>query len=337
MKFKSILYAFSALAVLCVFYSAPAGAEELVAVRLAVEFVDHAACAHIARNQGWYVQAGMEVDAFDSYATGMALSAALAGGGIDAAYMCLFPAINAYANAGVGLKIVSGTHLYGYGLVVNPEKVKDVQDLSAPDIRLGCNREGSPPAALLHRLVEAHDLDPGIIDRTRRMPPSKLLLSLVSGQIDAAFMPEQFPSMAETAGFKELVSARELWPEMQGSVLVVTDRFLKAHPEAVGKLVSLTVRGIDYINAHPEDAAVIVAEELNATGGDIFPADITGNPEAVTITPEIIGRSLGRKMVNTCRVDPEAVQKAIDYAARLGYIRKAFPAEEILALEWLRE
>jgi NitT/TauT family transport system substrate-binding protein len=308
-----------------------------MAVRLAVEFVDHAACAHIARNQGWYDEAGMEVDAFDNYATGMALSAALAKGGIDAAYMCLFPVINAYANAGVGLKIVAGTHLYGYGLVVNPEKVKNVRDLSSPDVRLGCNREGSPPAALLHRLVEVYDLDPGVVDRARRMPPSKLLLSLISGQIDAAFLPEQFPTMAEAAGFKELVSVRDLWPGMQGSVLVVTDSFLKAQPEAVKKLVHLTERGVSYINEYPDAAARIVAGELNVAGRDIFPSGITGGPEALSITPEVIASSLGRKMVNTCRVDPEAVQQAIDVAARLGYIRKAFRAEEILALGWLDE
>jgi NitT/TauT family transport system substrate-binding protein len=163
------------------------------------------------------------------------------------------------------------------------------------------------------------------------MPPSKLLLSLTSGQIDAAFMPEQFPSMAEAAGFRELVSARDLWPGMQGSVLVVTDSFLAAHPEAVEKLVAITRRGVAYINEQPESAARIVAEELNATGRDIFPMGVTGGQGALAVTPGVIEKSLGGKMVNTWRIDTEAVQQAIDYAARLGYIRKAFPAEKILA------
>jgi NitT/TauT family transport system substrate-binding protein len=312
-------------------------AGEIVDVHLAVEFVDHAACAHIARNQGWYEETGLKVNAFDNYATGMALSAALAKGGIDAAYMCLFPAINAYANAGVGLKIVAGTHLYGYGLVVNPEKIDNIQDLSKADVKIGCTREGSPPAALLHKLVETYGLEESIPDRARRMPPSKLLLALISGQIDAAFMPEQFPTMAETAGFRQLISARELWPDMQGSVLVVTDKFLAAHPEAVGTLVALTARGVDYINAHPEAAAEIVAGELNVAGKEIFPVNITGSLQSLTVTPAVIETSLGTKMVNTSRIDPEVVQQAIDYAARLGYIRKAFPAEEILDLEYLNE
>jgi NitT/TauT family transport system substrate-binding protein len=124
---------------------------------------------------------------------------------------------------------------------------------------------------------------------------------------------------------------------MQGSVLVVTDRFLEIHPEIVAELVALTDRGVSYINEHPDAAARIVAEELNAADEDGFPAGIGGSSEALTITPEIIGNSLGGKMVNTCRVDPWAVQQAIDAAARLGYIRKAFPAKEILELRWLNE
>jgi hypothetical protein len=48
-----------------------AAARETAPVRLAVGFLDHAACAHIARNQNGYRQAGLSVRAFDSYATGI--------------------------------------------------------------------------------------------------------------------------------------------------------------------------------------------------------------------------------------------------------------------------
>lgn len=319
------------------FYDHPAGAEPPVRIKMAVEFLDHAACAHIASNSGWYQEAGLDVQAFDSYATGMALSAALSRGGIDAAYMCLLPAINAYANAGVPLKIVAGTHRYGYGLCVNPEKIKTVKDLEAPGIRLGCTSEGSPPAALLYKLVEKFHLDPVVATRARRMAPSKLLLSLQSGQIDAAFMPEQFPTIGESSGFEELVSAADLWPGMQGSVLVVTEDFLKAHSNAVRKLVAITVRSIHYINDHPLKAAQIVAKELDVAGKEILPVNIAGSLGQLSVTQEVIHRSLTEKLENTPAVDPAAVQEAIDYAARIGNIKQSFPAEQILDLRYLHE
>jgi hypothetical protein len=42
-------------------------------------------------------------------------------------------------------------------------------------------------------------------------------------------------------------------------------------------------------------------------------------------------------MENTAAVDPSAVQAAIDYAARIGYIEDPFPAGEILCLRYLHE
>ena len=62
---------------------------------MAVEFVDHAACAHIAKNKGWFEEEGIKLKFYDSYITGMALAAALSRGDIDIAYICLIPAINA--------------------------------------------------------------------------------------------------------------------------------------------------------------------------------------------------------------------------------------------------
>jgi NitT/TauT family transport system substrate-binding protein len=310
---------------------------ETAPVRLAVEFLDHAACAHIARKQNWYRQEGLDVRAFDSYATGMALSAALAKGGIDAAYMCLFPAINAYANAHVPLKIVAGTHRYGYGLIVNPAKIRSVVDLAAPGIQLGCTSEGSPPAALLHRMVDRFHLDASLVREARRMPPAKLLLSMQTGRIDAAFMPEQYPTMGEAHGFRELVQASDLWPGMQGSVLVVAQRFLETHPEAVEKLVGLTERGIAYIKSHPAEAARIVADELAVTGRQMVPVDFGDTPGNRMVSAEVIQTSLTQKVENTAAVDPAAVQAAIDYAAQIEYIAHPFPANEMLCLRYLHE
>ncbi|MDY6830890.1 MAG: ABC transporter substrate-binding protein, partial [Thermodesulfobacteriota bacterium] len=61
---------------------------------MAVEFMDHAAAAFVAREKGWFAEAGLDVTAYESYATGMALAAALARGDIDAAFICLVPAVN---------------------------------------------------------------------------------------------------------------------------------------------------------------------------------------------------------------------------------------------------
>jgi NitT/TauT family transport system substrate-binding protein len=82
-------------------------------IRIAVEFTTHSACAHIANQKGWYKKEGLTISSYENFITGMALAAALARGDIDAAYICLIPAINAKANANMPIKIVAGIHKYG--------------------------------------------------------------------------------------------------------------------------------------------------------------------------------------------------------------------------------
>lgn len=94
-------------------------------INLAVEYNTHAACAFVAQENGQLAQEG----SFDVYATGVALAGSLSKGEVDAAYICLVPAITAYANGNVPIKIVCGTHKYGYGLIANTETIKNVRDL----------------------------------------------------------------------------------------------------------------------------------------------------------------------------------------------------------------
>ncbi len=203
-------------------------APEETPLGMAVEFTDHAACAYISQDKGWFEEEGLNITTYESYETGMALAAALARGDIQVAYMCLVPAIDVFANAKVPIKIIAGTHKYGYGLVVNPDKVKTIQDLEKPDIRIGCVREGGAVDVLLHKIIDKYNLkEEKIISNIRRMSPSKQILAIQSGQLDAAFLPEQWSTMAEEFGFRMLLMSQEVWPGMQGSVLVVKEELIK--------------------------------------------------------------------------------------------------------------
>ncbi len=306
-------------------------------ITMAVEFVSHAACAHIAREKGWFKKEGLNVSTFDNYITGLALAGALSRGGIDAAYMCAIPAIVAYANGGVRIKIVCGTHRYGYGLIVNQEKIKTVQDLMRDDVRIACPREGSPTDAVMHKMIDKYHLDAKKLSKKAlRMPPPMVLFAMKAGQVDAGFCCEQFPSMGVEAGFKELASARDLWPDMQGSVLVVTDDLIKRHPEIVGKLVKVTKKATEFIYLHPDDASRITAEALTVAGRKVFPFKIAGVLHGLTITPQAVKRSLFKQMECTTDIDIKMVQQEIDYISHLGYIKR-FDAHDILDLRWIHE
>ncbi|MGB2783213.1 MAG: ABC transporter substrate-binding protein [Atribacterota bacterium] len=308
-----------------------------VPLGMAVEFMDHAACAYISQDKGWFDEEGLNLASYENYVTGMALASALARGDIQVAYMCLIPAINVYANAKVPIKIVAGTHKYGYGLAVNPDKIKTIKNLEGSDIRIGCVREGGAVDVLLRRTIDKYNLDEGkILSNIQRMNPPKQILAIKTEQLDAVFLPEQWATMAEKLGFKMLLMSQEIWPEMQGSVLVVKDGLIKDHPELVRKLVKVSQKATDWINLHPQEAAEIVARQLQEAGGNLFPEEIIDIAVNTEITPGILLSSMSRLEYNI-NIDPAAVQEAIDYVAQLGYIKSSFKAEDILDLSFIKQ
>ncbi|MEA2086756.1 MAG: ABC transporter substrate-binding protein [Candidatus Caldatribacteriota bacterium] len=333
---KKIFTVFILLGILFFTFFGECFSEKEISIGMAVEFMDHAACAYISRDKGWFEEEGLNLTAYESYVTGMALASALARGDIQVAYMCLIPAINVYANAKVPIKIVAGTHKYGYGLVVNPEKIKSVKDLEEPGIRIGCVREGGAVDVLLRKTIDKYNLsEKKILNNIQRMKPPKQILTIKTGQLDAVFLPEQWATMAEDFGFKMLLMSQDVWPEMQGSVLAVKEELTRDHPEVVEKLVKISKKATDWINQHPQEAAEIVARQLQEAGGSLFPVEIADIAAKTEITPEVLLRSMNR-LEYTIDIDPAAVQGTIDYVNYLGYIKSSFKAEDILDLSFIK-
>ena len=337
MKRISILLVITLLVFVSVFMVGECVSKEKASLGMAVEFMDHAACAYISQDKGWFEEEGLNLTAYESYVTGMALASALARGDIQVAYICLIPVINVYANAKVPIKIVAGTHKYGYGLVVNPEKIKRVKDLEEPGIRIGCVREGGAVDVLLHKTIDKYNLDEKkILNNIQRMNPPKQVLAIKTGQLDAAFLPEQWVTMAEDLGFKMRLMSQDVWPEMQGSVLVVKEELIRDHPEVVEKLVKISQKATDWINQYPQEAAEIVARQLQEAGGSLFPVEIADIATKTEITPEVLLRSMNR-LEYTTNIDPAVVQETIDYVTHLGYIKSSFKAEDILDLSFIKQ
>ncbi|NQE44694.1 hypothetical protein C5S31_01560 [ANME-1 cluster archaeon GoMg2] len=278
-------------------------------VGMAVEFNDHAACAHVAKEKGWYKEERLNFTAYESYATGIRLASALARGDIQVAYICLSPAILAYSR-GVPIKIVAGTHKYGYGLVTQ-QGITNISDLTGKTI--GCVREGAPVDLLLNRMIEEYKLKDVKI---RRMNPLKQVVALETGRIDAAFLPEHHATVAESKGFHMLIKSQDLWPDMQGSVLIVKTDLIENDPETVRKLVWVTQKATNWVNNNPDSTAIILANVLDTE-------------------PEVINKSMSR-LNYTTDIDAESVQEMIDCMARQGYIEGGLRAEDILDTRFLQ-
>ncbi len=297
-------------------------------IGLAVEFNNHAACAYIAEAKGWFEEEGLGlVPIFQVYESGAAIAAALARGDIQIGYMGLTGAIMTYAQ-GVPIKVIAGIHKYGYGLVVRPE-INEVEDLQNKTI--GCLREGTVTDLLLNLLIDKYHLENVTIPR---MSPSEEVIALISGKLDAAFLPEQHAAMAEFQGFPMLITSQDLWPGMQGDVLVIRTDLWEDNPDLVERLVRITQEATTWVNEHREETAEIMAKQLQAAGEKISPgAEFAANLE---ITPELVSCSMDR-IEYTMSIDPKVVQDTIDYMVELGYIEEGVKAADILDLTYLQE
>jgi NitT/TauT family transport system substrate-binding protein len=305
-------------------------------IKIAVEFNSHAVPAYVAIDKKMYEAEGLNFTTYKSYATGASLAAGLTRDDIDAAYICLIPAMNVYANAGVPIKVLCGTHLYGYGLAVNPEKVRSVKELNNPNIRIGGLGEGTAVDSIIHKTIERFDLDEkAILSRVRRMSPPKVIFAVKADQLDAVFLPEHWLTMTEQYKFNIMLTARDLWPNMIGSVLIARDSLIKENPEIAEALVKSTINATGWMKNNYDESAKLAAHYLSFESSKTPLADTIENEGELKVSWDYVARSMKNlDYVNT--IDVNEVQKTIDYVSSLGNIRRQFSAKDILDLRFLK-
>lgn len=311
-------------------------ADQQSPIRIAVEFNSHAVPAYVAIEKKMFEAEGLHLTAYTSYVTGASLAAALTKGEIDAAYICLIPTINAYANAAVPIKIVCGTHLYGYGLAINPDKIQSVKDLERADIQVGCLREGTAADTVMHKTMERFQLDKqNILSKVRRMNPAKSVFAVKAKQLDAVFLPEHWLTMTEQFGWSVMHTAKDVWPNMIGSVLIAKDSLIKNDPSIVNNLVQATKKATDWMSRHGAESAEIAARYLSLENQNTPLAEALENANELKVSQASVERSM-HNLDYLNALDAKMVQETIDNAAGLGNIKASFSAGALLDLQFLQ-
>jgi NitT/TauT family transport system substrate-binding protein len=140
--------------------------------------------------------------------------------------------------------------------------------------------------------------------------------------------------MAEKLGFDMLLTSHDVWPGMQGSVLVVRDDFVKDHPEAVRQIVKVSQKATDWINENPGETARILARCLSISAEKTLVGKEAEFLAGLELNDQILSRSMGRLVYRT-HLNRETIQDTIDYLAELGYIKEAFDAHDFVDSRWV--
>jgi len=217
----------------------------------------------VAREKGFFKAAGVDIAGFlTSTGGGTSVRNTLAS---DLPYgeVALSAALEAI-RAGQPLKIVNG----------GVKSIGDILWIAKPDSPLNGikdlvgKRVGfSAPGSVTNMLLLMSLRQAGIDAKSVQMVPAggigANLSAVLTGALDAAFTGE--PVWTQERGkVKAVFWAKDvLGAEMTQTVGVVTEDFVKSHPEIIRAIIAGRDKGVDYLYAHTDEAADLTAKAYN--------------------------------------------------------------------------
>ncbi|MGW4376978.1 ABC transporter substrate-binding protein [Streptomyces albidoflavus] len=205
---------------------------------------------------------------------------ALNSGSIDIGFIGPSPSVNGYVKSkGDSLRIISGSASGGVKLVVNPDKIKTVEDLKGKKIatpQLGNTQD----VAFLHWISEqgwkvdaqSGKGDVSVVRTDNKITPD----AYKSGSLDGAWVPEPTASKLVADGAKVLLDEADLWPDKKFVItnIIVSQKFLEEHPDAVEAVLRGSVKTNKWINDNPEEAKASANDALKTLTGKPLPAEV---------------------------------------------------------------
>ncbi|NJQ02889.1 ABC transporter substrate-binding protein [Streptomyces zingiberis] len=205
---------------------------------------------------------------------------ALNAGSIDIGWIGPSPSINGYTKSGgKNLRIIGGSASGGVKLVVNPKKIKSLDDVKGKKIatpQLGNTQD----VAFLNWIAEqgwkvdaqSGKGDVSVVRTDNKITPD----AYKSGSIDGAWVPEPTASKLVTEGAEVLLDEADLWPDKKFVItnIIVSQSFLKEHPDVVEAVLRGSVKTNKWIGDNPDEARTSANAALKKLTGKELPADV---------------------------------------------------------------
>ncbi|MEV6753260.1 aliphatic sulfonate ABC transporter substrate-binding protein [Streptomyces sp. NPDC051214] len=199
---------------------------------------------------------------------------------IDIGWIGPSPAINGYTKAqGKNLRIIGGSASGGVKLVVNPDKIKSLDDVKGKKIatpQLGNTQD----VAFLNWIkekgwkvdAESGKGDVSVVRTDNKITPD----AYKSGSIDGAWVPEPTASKLVAEGGKTILDEADLWPDKKFVItnIIVSQEFLKEHPKVVEAVLRGSVKTNQWIKDNPDKAKASANAALKEASGKELPAEV---------------------------------------------------------------
>ena len=183
-------------------------------------------------------------------------------------------------------KIVLMADRNGNGFVLS-SNIKSIDELKNRKSIIAVPHIYSQHHVLLHRVLKQHKI-PAEKVKVLGMPPRDMINSLRNGEIDGFVVgePEGNKSISLNVGWMAAISP-EIWKDHMDHVFLASDKFIAEQPDRLQELVNQLVRGAEFIENNPHQAAVM-GEDYTGSAADVFEKVLTTPPDWITYTNMIV-------------------------------------------------
>ncbi|QES39612.1 sulfate ABC transporter substrate-binding protein [Streptomyces venezuelae] len=261
------------------------------------------ATALVGNRQGFFQKAlGATRATYATFNAGPSEIEALNAGSIDIGWIGPSPAINGFTKSGgTNLRIIGGSASGGVKLVVNPKKIKTLDDVKGKKIATPQLGNTQDVAFLNWAAGRGWQVDAPsgkgevtVVRSDNKVTPD----AYKSGSLDGAWVPEPTASKIVALGGKVLLDEKTLWPGGSFVItnIIVSQKFLARHPRVVEAVLTASVATNRWIKDHPGRARQAANQQLAADAGKALPRrvldpawqsiDFTDDPLAATLRTE---------------------------------------------------
>jgi len=179
-------------------------------------------------------------------------------------------------------KIVLMADRNGNGFVLS-KKIKSIDELKTKKTIIAVPHIFSQHHVLLHTVLK-QNLVPKENVKVLGMPPRDMINSLRNGEIDGFVVgePEGNKSISLDVGWMAAISPA-IWKDHMDHVFLASDAFIQEQPEKLQELVNQLVRGGEYIENNPHEAAVM-GEDYTGSSAEVFEKVLTTPPDWISYT-----------------------------------------------------
>lgn len=302
--------AITALGTLSVASILPRRAFAADTVRFATIPIDAGAQAYYAQSQGYFTKAGIDAQV-QSIPNGSAITAAVLGGSVEIGFSNILSLAAAHER-NVPITIIAAAGLYSTKaptsvlMVADGSPIRNARDLNGKTVAVNGLKNITQLAS--QSWIDKNGGDAKTVHFVEIAFPD-MPLALTSKRVDAALIAEPVVAEAKTTARILGKAYDAIAPEFLIGGWFASEAWAAAHPDLVKKISFVLRDAAQWANKNPVQTAEVLAKATKLDAGTL--------------------NSMVRSAYGE-RLDPRTIQPLIDEAAKYGYLKASFPAQDLI-------